>query len=55
MTKRWGLNVDGFVKNPKTVMPDLITAKNGIFDRHPEPIEITGFALFRFRRNDKKA
>jgi hypothetical protein len=33
-------------------MPDLIPAKNGIFDRHPEFIEFTGFALFRFRRND---
>jgi hypothetical protein len=24
-------------------MPDLIPAKDGIFDRHPECIEITGF------------
>jgi hypothetical protein len=48
------INVDKLVKNPKTVMPDLIPAKNGIFDRHPELIEFTGFALFRFRRNDIK-
>jgi hypothetical protein len=40
------IKFDESVKSPKTVMPDLI--------RHPEPIEITGFALFRFRRNDKK-
>jgi hypothetical protein len=26
-------------------MPDLIPAEVGIFDRHPEPIEITGFLL----------
>jgi hypothetical protein len=37
------LKIDGFVKSSKTVMPDLIPAKNGIFDRHPESIEITGF------------
>ena len=37
------LNSDGFVKSPKTVMPDLIPAEVGIFDRHPEIIEITGF------------
>jgi hypothetical protein len=24
-------------------MPDLIPAKDGIFDRHPECTEITGF------------
>jgi len=30
-------NIDGFVKSPKTVMPDLI--------RHPEIIEFTGFRL----------
>jgi hypothetical protein len=24
-------------------MPDLIPAEDGIFDRHPELIEITGF------------
>jgi hypothetical protein len=35
-------------------MPDLFPAEVGIFDRHPEIIEITGFALFRFRRNDIK-
>jgi hypothetical protein len=33
-------SIDGFVKSPKTVMPDLIPAKDGIFDRHPELIEI---------------
>ena len=26
-------------------MPDLIPAKDGIFDRHPEAIEFTGFQL----------
>jgi hypothetical protein len=26
-------------------MPDLIPAKDGIFDRHPEHIEFTGFRL----------
>jgi hypothetical protein len=41
----WDLGYDGFVKSPKTVMPDLIPAKDGIFDRHPELIEITGFRL----------
>jgi hypothetical protein len=30
-------NIDGFVKSPLTVMPDLI--------RHPEPVEFTGFWL----------
>jgi hypothetical protein len=30
-------NVDGLVKSPLIVMPDLI--------RHPEPIEFTGFRL----------
>ncbi len=40
-------------------MPDLIPAKNGIFDRHPEVIEITGFQLqfipyFMRGRNDIK-
>jgi len=30
-------NVNGFVKSPNTVMPDLI--------RHPELIENTGFRL----------
>jgi hypothetical protein len=40
---------DELVKSPKTVMPDLIPAKNGIFDRHPEPIEITGFLLDSIR------
>jgi len=34
--KPW-LNVDGLVKSPLIVMPDLI--------RHPEPIEFTGFRL----------
>jgi len=34
----WG-KVDGLVKSPKTVMPDLI--------RHPEHIEMTGFPLPR--------
>ncbi|MEA1947656.1 MAG: hypothetical protein U9N83_10200 [Thermodesulfobacteriota bacterium] len=33
------VKVDGFVKSPNTVMPDLI--------RHPELIEITGFRLGR--------
>jgi hypothetical protein len=33
------------VKSPKTVMPDLIPAEDGIFDRHPELVEITGFRL----------
>jgi hypothetical protein len=28
------------VKSPKPVMPDLIPAEYGIFDRHPEVIEI---------------
>ena len=42
----WNLSIDGFVKSTKTVMPDLIPAKDGIFDRHPELIEITGFRLF---------
>jgi len=37
--------VDEFVKSPKTVMPDLIPAEDGIFDRHPELVEITGFRL----------
>jgi hypothetical protein len=37
------IKTDGFVISPKTVMPDLIPVKNGIFDRHPEPNEITGF------------
>jgi hypothetical protein len=32
-----GLNIDGLVKSPKTVMPDLI--------RHPEVIGFTGFRL----------
>jgi hypothetical protein len=31
------LNLDGLVKSPKTVMPDLI--------RHPEVIGFTGFRL----------
>ena len=40
-------------------MPDLIPAKVGIFDRHPELVEITGLALVLhyvsgFRRNDNK-
>ena len=26
-------------------MPDLIPAEDGIFDRHPERIEINGFRL----------
>jgi hypothetical protein len=26
-------------------MPDLIPEKHGIFDRHPEHIDITGFRL----------
>jgi hypothetical protein len=30
----WNLRFDGFVKNPRVVMPDLI--------RHPELIEFTG-------------
>jgi hypothetical protein len=33
----WRTNIEGFVKSPNTVMPDLI--------RHPELIEITGFRL----------
>jgi len=37
------LIIDGFVKSPKFVMPDLIPAEDGIFDRHPESTEITGF------------
>ncbi len=35
------LKNDGFVNSPKTVMPDLIPAEVGIFDRHPELIEIS--------------
>ena len=31
------VNVDGFVKSPKTVIPDLI--------RYPEVVEFTGFRL----------
>jgi hypothetical protein len=31
------VKLDGFVKSPLTVMPDLI--------RHPEPVEFTGFWL----------
>ena len=38
-------NIDKVVKNPKTVMPDLIPAEDGIFDRHPEAVEFTGFRL----------
>jgi hypothetical protein len=30
-------------------MPDLILAKTGIFDRHPEVIEFTGFLLGSIR------
>jgi hypothetical protein len=26
-------------------MPDLIPVEDGIFDRHPELVEITGFRL----------
>jgi hypothetical protein len=33
------VNIDSSVINPRTVMPDLIPAKDGIFDRHPERIE----------------
>jgi hypothetical protein len=41
-------------------MPDLIPAKDGIFNRHPELTEITGFRLqfipHSMRgRNDKKS
>jgi len=36
---------DGFVKSTKFVMPDLIPAEDGIFDRHPEAFEFTGFRL----------
>jgi hypothetical protein len=43
------LNSDGFVKSPKTVMPDLIPVEDGISDRHPESIEITGFLLDSIR------
>ena len=32
-------NVDELVKSTKTVMPDLIPAEDGIFDRHPEQID----------------
>jgi hypothetical protein len=35
MVEKW--NIDGFVKSPLFVMPDLI--------RHPELIEFTGFQL----------
>jgi hypothetical protein len=38
-------NIDELVKSPKTTMPDLISAGDGIFDRHPEPVENTGFRL----------
>jgi hypothetical protein len=30
-------------------MPDLIPAKNGIVDRHPEVVEIAGFLLDSIR------
>jgi hypothetical protein len=45
------INIDGFVKSPRIVMPDLI--------RHPELIEFTGFRLpdrvrHKLRRNDGK-
>ena len=41
-----GFKVDGLVKSPKTVMPDLIPADHGICDRHPEVIGFTGFRPF---------
>jgi len=37
MTFYWTIKIDGFVKSPIIVMPDLI--------RHPEPVEFTGFRL----------
>jgi hypothetical protein len=39
------MNADGLVESPPTVMPDLIPARPGIFDRHPEHIDFTGFRL----------
>jgi hypothetical protein len=39
------LKFDTFVKSTRIVMPDLIPAKHGIFDRHPEHIEFAGFLL----------
>ena len=36
------VNFDEVVKSPELVMPDLIPAEHGIFDRHPEVLEITG-------------
>jgi hypothetical protein len=41
----FSINNDEFVKSPRIVMPDLISAGDGIFDRHPELIENTGFRL----------
>jgi hypothetical protein len=38
-------NFDSPVKSLKSVMPDLIPAEDGIFDRHPELVENTGFRL----------
>jgi len=40
-----GWNINGFVKSPPLVMPDLIPAEDGIFDRHPELTGITEFRL----------
>jgi hypothetical protein len=37
--------IEKFLKSFQIVMPDLIPAEVGIFDRHPEPIEFTGFRL----------
>jgi hypothetical protein len=37
--------IDELVKSPRIVMPDSISAGDGIFDRHPELFEITGFRL----------
>jgi hypothetical protein len=52
LTALWGWvrkidksKIDSLVKSPRIVMPDLIPAKDGIFDRHPQHIEFTGFRL----------
>ena len=42
----WIVKLDNLVKSPKTGMPALIPAKNGIFDRHSEVVEFAGFRLF---------
>jgi hypothetical protein len=38
-------NYDEIVKNLQIVILDVIPAKDGIFDRHPEHIELTGLRL----------